>query len=175
MEMAEQAPKQQFSVKNGTIFKKSPVGLDKWLPAMWLLTSCKNGISSYEIARDLGVTEKTAWFMDHRIRLAMRAKSFDAKLCGEIEADETFIGGNIKKMHKRSRRKIQAVNDGNWGKTVVLGLLQRNGEVRAMVAPNRRQKHVHGHVRTHVEPGSTLYTDETRVHRNSVASSFTSL
>jgi transposase-like protein len=132
---------------------------------MWLVSNCKNGISSYEIARDLGVTQKTAWFMDHRIRLAMRAKSFDSKLCGEIEADETFVGGKIKNMHKRSRRKIQAVNDGNWGKTVVLGLLQRRGDVRAMVAPNRKERYVHTHVRTHVETGSSLYTDEARVYK----------
>ncbi|MBV9155503.1 MAG: IS1595 family transposase [Acidobacteriaceae bacterium] len=91
-------PRQQFSVKNGTIFEESPVGLDKWLPAMWLVTNCKNGISSYEIARDLGVTQKTAWFMDHRIRLAMRAKSFESKLCGEIEADETYVGGKVRNM-----------------------------------------------------------------------------
>ncbi len=159
-------PKQQFSVKNGTIFEESPVGLDKWLPAMWLVTNCKNGISSYEIARDLGVTQKTAWFMDHRIRLAMRAKSFDSKLCGEIEADETFIGGKVRNMHKRSKRRIKANNDGNWGKTVVLGLLERNGHVRAMVAPSRKTPHVRNHVLENVEPGSALYTDEADVYKH---------
>jgi transposase-like protein len=158
-------PKQQFSVKNGTIFEESPIGLDKWLPAMWLVTSCKNGISSYEIARDLGVTQKTAWFMDYRIRLAMRAQSFDPKLCGEIEADETFIGGKVRNMHSGSKRRIKADTAGNWGKTVVLGLLQRNGEARAIVAPNRKDRYIHGHVRANVEPGSTLYTDQAAVYR----------
>src|SRR5262245_50251740 len=81
--------KKQFSVKVGTIFEDSPLGLDKWLPAMWMIVNCRNGISSYEIARSLGVTQKTAWFMLHRIRLAMQSKSF-AKLDGEIEVDETF-------------------------------------------------------------------------------------
>ncbi len=159
-------PKQQFSVKNGTIFEESPVGLDKWLPAMWLVTNCKNGVSSYEIARDLGVTQKTAWFMDHRIRLGMRARSFDSKLCGEIEADETFIGGKVKYMHKHSKRKLKAANHGNWGKTVVLGLLQRDGHVRAMVAPNRKTPHVRKHVLDNVEPGSALYRDEADVYRH---------
>jgi transposase-like protein len=159
-------PKQQFSVKNGTIFEESPVGLDKWLPAMWLVTNCKNGISSYEIARDLGVTQKTAWFMDHRIRLAMRAKSFDTKLCGEVEADETFVGGKVRNMHKRSKRLMKANREGNWGKTIVLGLLERNGQVRAMVAPNRQERHIHSHVRANVEFGSHLYTDEPAAYKN---------
>src|SRR5438876_10060701 len=86
-------PRRQFSVKVGTIFEDSPLGLDKWLPALWMLANCKNGISSYELGRDLKVTQKTAWFMLSRIRLAMQAKSFAAKLDGEVEADETFIGG----------------------------------------------------------------------------------
>lgn len=152
-------PKQQFSAKVGTIFEDSALGLDKWLPAVWLVTNCKNGISSYELSRDLGVTQKSGWFMLHRIRLAMQARSFD-KLAGEVEADETFIGGKVNNMHSKSSRKRKARNAELWGKTVVLGLLERNGDVRAAVAPNRRKEHVHGHVRMHVEPGSTLYTDE---------------
>lgn len=103
-------PKQQFSVKVGTIFEDSPFGLDKWLPAAWLVTNCKNGISSYELSRDLKVTQRTAWFMLHRVRHAMRLLSFE-KLDGEIQADETFIGGKINNMHKKSKRKIKAVND----------------------------------------------------------------
>lgn len=156
-------PKQQFSAKVGTIFEDSPIGLDKWLPAAWLIMTCKNGISSYELSRDLGVTQKTAWFLLHRVRLAMQAESF--KLSGEIEGDETFIGGKVRNMHKRSKRKIEAMNDGNWGKTVVLGLLERKGHVRAMVAPNRKTRHVHSHVLQNVEPGSALYTDEADVYK----------
>jgi transposase-like protein len=133
-------PKQQFSVKVGSIFEDSPIGLDKWLPAAWLVTNCKNGISSYELASDLQVTQRTAWFMLHRVRHAMRALSFDKKLTGEVEADETLVGGKVKNMHKKAKRRAKA-HDGNyWGKSVVLGLLERNGQVRAMVAPNR-QKH----------------------------------
>src|SRR6266700_4962558 len=92
----------QFSVKVGTIFEDSPLGLDKWLTAVWLITNCKNGISSYEISRHLGVTQKTAWFMIHRIRVAMDSGSF-LKLEGEVEADETWIGGDAKNMHQAKR------------------------------------------------------------------------
>jgi transposase-like protein len=152
-------PKQQFSVKVGTIFEDSPIGLDKWLPAAWLVTNCKNGISSYELARDLKVTQRTAWFMLHRLRHAMRVLSFE-KMSGEIEADETFIGGKIQNMHKRARRKAQAKDGENWGKTVVLGLLQRDGEVRAAVAPSRKKRPIHEHVLVHVAPGAVIYTDE---------------
>jgi hypothetical protein len=115
-------PKRQFTVKVGTIFEDSPLGLDKWLPAVWLVTNCKNGISSYELSKSLGVTQKSAWFMLHRVRLAMQSQSFE-KLSGEVEADETFIGGKTRFMHKGSKRKIKAGTDGNFGKTVVLGLL----------------------------------------------------
>jgi transposase-like protein len=158
-------PKQQFSVKVGTIFEDSPIGLDKWLPATWLVTNCKNGISSYELAKDLGVTQRTAWFMLHRVRHAMRVLSFE-KMTGEIEADETFVGGKVKFMHKKSKRKLKAVNDGNWGKSVVLGLLQRDGNVRAMVSPNRKTGHIRANVLANVEPGATLYTDEADVYQH---------
>ncbi len=158
-------PKQQFTVKLGTIFEDSPLGLDKWLPAVWLVTNCKNGISSYELSKDLGVTQKSAWFMLHRVRLAMKAQSFDKKLTNEVEADETFIGGKVKNMHRKSKRRLSAVNDGNWGKTVVLGLLEREGHVRAMVAPNRKTAHVHKNVLDNVELGAALYTDEADVYK----------
>ncbi|MGH9344995.1 MAG: IS1595 family transposase [Terriglobia bacterium] len=157
-------PKRQFSVKVGTIFEDSPIGLDKWLPAVWLITSCRNGVSSYELARDLNVTQRTAWFMLHRVRHAMRVLSFE-KMFGEIEADETFIGGKVKNMYKRSKRRIKANNDGNWGKTVVLGLLQRNGEARAIVAPNRKTAPVHGNVLDNVERGTPLYSDRADVYK----------
>jgi transposase-like protein len=152
-------PKQQFSVKVGTIFEDSAIGLDKWLPAVWLVTSCKNGISSYELSKDLGVTQRTAWFMLHRVRHAMRVLSGE-KLRGEIEADETFVGGKVTNMHRKSKRKAQSKDGENWGKTVVLGLLQRSGEVRAAVAPNRKKRAVHENIASHVAPGSTLYTDD---------------
>jgi hypothetical protein len=152
-------PKQQFTVKVGTIFEDSPIGLDKWLPATWLVTNCKNGISSYELSRDLKVAQRTAWFMLHRIRHAMRLLSFD-KFEGETEADETFIGGKVKNMHKRSRRHKSAVNDGNSGKSVVLGLLHREtGEVRAKVA-SRNERAVYGNLKGNVAPGAKLYRDD---------------
>jgi transposase-like protein len=152
-------PKQQFTVKVGTIFEDSPLSLDKWLPAVWLVTNRKNGISSYELAKDLGVTQKSAWFMLHRVRLAMQSQSFE-RLSGEVEADETFVGGNVRNMHKKSKRRIKAKEDGMWGKSVVLGLLQRNGEVRAAVAPSRQRKHIEPHLMNNLERTVRLYTDE---------------
>jgi transposase-like protein len=113
-------PRRQFSAKVGTIFEDSPIGLDKWLCAMWMVGSCKNGVSSYEIHRTIGVTQKSAWFMLHRIRLAM--KQMDApKLSGEVEGDETFIGGKVDNMHKKSKRRKIAKNSENYGKSVILG------------------------------------------------------
>ncbi len=98
--------RQQFSVKVGTIFEDSPLGLDKWIPCLWLLANAKNGISSYEVARSLGVTQKTAWFMLGRIRLAMRTKSFETKFAGAIEADETYVGGKASNMHQSKRMRL---------------------------------------------------------------------
>src|ERR1022692_419313 len=157
--------KRQFSAKSGTIMEDSPIGLSKWLPAIWMICGCKNGISSYEIGRDRGVSQKTAWFMLHRIREAMDKGTIE-KLSGEIEADETFIGGAVGNMHRKSKRCIKAKNDGNWGKTIVLGLLQRDGRVRAAVAPSRRRHQVHSHITDNVEPGSKLYTDEFNSYDN---------
>lgn len=119
--------KKQFSVKVGTIFEQSPIGLDKWLLAVWLISNAKNGISSYEIHRAIGVTQKTAWFMLHRIRLAMETGSIE-KLSGNVEVDETFIGGKAKNMHKHKREAI-IKGRGSVGKTAVMGLLERNGKV----------------------------------------------
>jgi transposase-like protein len=117
-------PKRQFSVKVGTIFEDSPIGLDKWFTAAWMVANCKNGVSSYEIQRDLGVTQKTAWFMLHRLRLAMQSGTFE-KVAGQFEADETFIGGLARFMHKADReRKIKGT--GGAGKAVVMGILDRN-------------------------------------------------
>jgi transposase-like protein len=156
-ECKDKHPRRQFSVKVGTIFEDSPLGLDKWLPAIWMIANCKNGVSSHEMARSLGVTQKTAWFMLHRIRLAMQTGTFQ-KLSGEVEADETFIGGKFKNMH-RDRRQKKAAGRGAVGKVVVMGLLERNGEARTFVVPNNRRHTMQAKVREHVQPGSNLYTD----------------
>jgi transposase-like protein len=150
----------QFSVKVGSIYEDSPLGLDKWLTATWMITNCKNGISSYEIARDLGVTQKTAWFMLHRIRKAMQTSSFQRKLSGHVEVDETFIGGKARNMHKDKRAKLDRMGYDN--KTIVVGVLQRDGKVRTEVVKNRDSHTMHALVREHVEPGSSLTTDDYR-------------
>src|SRR3954451_19830798 len=122
------ACKRQFSVKVGTIFEDSPLGLDKWLPAVWLAANSKNGISSHELGRALGITQKSAWFMLHRIRLAMRDGAF-SMLTGEVEVDETYIGGKARNMHKGERRdKVRAGRAADH-KTVVVGMVERGGKV----------------------------------------------
>ncbi|HML18216.1 MAG TPA: IS1595 family transposase, partial [Bryobacteraceae bacterium] len=157
-------PKAQFSAKVGTIMEDSALGLDKWLAAIWMHTGMKNGVSSWEIHRSLGVSQKCAWHMLHRIRLAMKDERAE-KLSGEVEADETFVGGKIAHMHRTSKRYARAKSPGtNWDKTIVLGLLQREGNVRAAVAPSRMKHHVEPYLREHVEPGSKLYTDELPVY-----------
>lgn len=152
----------QFTAKTGTIFEDSPLGLDKWLLAMWQVVNCKNGVSSYEIARAAGVTQKTAWFMDHRIRVALGMATPD-KFSGHVEADETFIGGKARNMHKTTRaRKITGT--GGKDKTAVMGILERGADgkvskVRTTVIANRKKKAIQGEVRTHVEAGAALYSD----------------
>ena len=152
----------QFTAKTGTIFEDSPLGLDKWLLAMWQVVNCKNGVSSYEIHRAIGVTQKTAWFMDHRIRVALGMATPD-KFSGHVEADETFIGGKARNMHKASRtRKITGT--GGKDKTAVMGILERGtddetSKVRTTVIANRKKKAIQGEVRKHVEAGSALYSD----------------
>jgi len=153
-------PKQKFSLKVGTIFEDSPIPLEKWLPAVWLIVNCKNGISSYEIHRALGVTQKSAWFMMHRIRLAMQTKSF-LKLGGfgkEIEADESFIGGAARFMHKERRNRMITAR-GVKDKTAAFGILERGGEVRVFAVPSRKKKALQGHISEHVEEGAPVYTD----------------
>ena len=147
----------QFTAKTGTIFEDSPLGLDKWLVAMWQVVNCKNGISSYEIHRAIGVTQKTAWFMDHRIRLAVGMATSE-KLSGECEADETFIGGKARNMHL-SKRERRITGRGGKDKTAVLGILERGGRIRTKVVPSTRKKALQAEVRAHVEAGSALYTD----------------
>lgn len=150
--------KRQFSVKVGTIMEDSPITLDKWLMAMWLVTNCKNGISSYEVARDVKVTQKSAWFMLHRIRLAMQDDFFGSKLGGEVEVDETFIGGKARNMHL-SERKRRITATGTKDKTAVMGILERGGKVRASVVPSRRKAVLQEEVRKHVTAGAALYSD----------------
>lgn len=161
-------PKPQFSVKVGTIFEDSSLGLDKWMMAMWMIANCKNGVSSCEVARDLGITQKSAWHMLQRIRLAMRVGSFE-KLSGHVEVDETFIGGRARNMHRGALAKRVAEfatpytgRNQNIGKVAVIGLLQRNGEVRTKVLPNVKRHAIHGEVTKHVETGSTVYSDALR-------------
>lgn len=158
--------KQKFSLKVGTVFEDSPIPLEKWLPAVWLLCNCKNGVSSYEIHRALGVTQKSAWFMLHRIRLAVQSKSF-VKLGGSensVEVDETFIGGKARNMHK-SKRERMITGRGTAGKVVVMGALQRNSKeghskVMAEVVENRHVETLQDVVKKNVAKGSTLYSDE---------------
>lgn len=151
--------KYEFGVKKGTIFEDSPIKLSKWLPALWIYSASKKGRSSHQLAKDLGVTQKTAWFMSHRIRLAMQAESFDAPLSGEVEADETFIGGKERNKHESKRLHL---GRGAIGKTAVMGLLERHGEVRARTVPNIRKGTLQESVREHVAPGSTVYSDALR-------------
>ena len=129
-------PKAQFSVKVGTIFEDSPLGLDKWLPAMWMIANCKNGISSANFTAPSGVTQKTAWFMLHRIRLAMQDEGTGGKLGGEVEVDETFIGGKARNMHKDEARAREWQRNGRQSKAVV-GIVERGGKVRAVIPHER--------------------------------------
>lgn len=151
-------PRRQFSIKVGTIFEDSPLGLDKWLTAVWMITNCKNGVSSYEVHRAIGVTQKTAWFMVHRIRLAMQTESFADQMSGEVEADETFIGGKSRNMH-RDKRARRITGTGGKDKAMVMGILERGGTVRAGVLPDRTKKTLQAQIKKHVLVGSTLYTD----------------
>jgi transposase-like protein len=155
--------KRQFSVKVGTIFEDSPIGFDKWLPAIWLIANSKNSISSCEVARALGVTQKTAWFMLHRIRLAMEARSF-AKLSGTVEVDETFVGGQAKFMHSRIRKQ-RLTGRGGADKPAIQGAVQRGGPVKAEVIDGDLDgPRLQGNVRRWVATGSAVYTDEARAY-----------
>ena len=148
----------KFSLKVGTIFEDSPLSLAKWLPAVWMLAACKNGMSSYELGRALGVTQKTAWFMFHRIRKAMQSGTFMKQLSGEVEVDETFIGGKARNMHI-AQRKRRITGTGGKDKTAVMGILERGGQICTIVIPNRKKKELQTEVKKHVQAGSALYTD----------------
>jgi transposase-like protein len=150
-------PKPRFTLKTGTIFEDSPIALEKWLPAVWMLLNCKNGISSWELHRALGVTQKTAWFMLHRIRLAAQNKTFN-KLAGEVEVDETFIGGKARNM-RAAERAERIHGRGPDGKTIGAAVLERGGTVRARVCSTRRKPELQALVRENVEAGSSVYSD----------------
>lgn len=158
LRMAMQHLPQAVFGKGGTIFADSPLPLDKWLTAMWLISNSKNGISSYAIHRGVGVTQKTAWFMLQRIRLAMQTKSF-RKLQGEVEVDETYIGGLARNMHAH-RREQKIKGTGGDGKVAVMGLLERHGEVKTKVIPDTQTRTLQNQVHKHVKPGAELFTDQ---------------
>ena len=153
----EKHDRQKFSLKVGTIFEDSPIGLEKWLPAMWLAVNCKNGISSYEVHRALGVTQKTAWFMLQRIRLAMQESG--GKLCGEIEVDETFIGGKARNMHA-SKRRQKITSRGPKDKAIVFGMVERGGKVRASAVVSNQREDLQAAIRECVEAGAAIFSDE---------------
>jgi transposase-like protein len=158
---SERHPRRQFSVKVGTIMEDSPIALEKWLPATWMILNAKNGISSCEIDRALGVTQKSAWFMLHRIRLAQQGKH-GGKLGASgngVEIDETFIGGKARNMHKAKRERV-ITGTGGRDKEIVFGMKERGGEVRVMHVERRTKKELQAHVREHIEAGTAIFSDE---------------
>lgn len=158
-------PQRKFTLKTGTIFEDSPLGFDKWLPVVWMIANCKNGVSSWEIHRAIGVTQKTAWFMLQRVRLAMQDEDTGGKLGGEVEVDETFIGGKARNMskHRREKKGISQLTS-MASKAAVMGLLERHPEkgkskMRLKTLENRKRDALLGEVRSNVEAGSTVHTD----------------
>lgn len=159
--------KKQFTVKVGTIFEDSPIGLDKWMTAVWMICNCKNGISSYELHRAIGVTQKSAWFMLHRIREAMKNETF-CKIGGDeggpVEVDETFVGGRVKNMHRNKRPKgtgVTGIPVGHTAKAIVIGMLERNTrQVRARVIPDVKRETLQNEILDKIEKKSTVYTDQ---------------
>ena len=151
----------QFSVKLGTIFEDSPIGLDKWFTAMWMLTSCKNGVSSYEIARATGMSQKSAWFVLQRLRYMLKATNpRPMGSPGVVEVDETYIGPKPKNMHTSKRRKLQLAENGMVTKTTVMGMLDRTTrEVRAKVIPNVKRETLQAEILKNVGFASKVYTD----------------
>ncbi len=153
--------KKQFSVKVGTIMEDSAVSLDKWLCAIWMVANCKNGVSSYEIHRGIGVTQKSAWFMLHRIRLAMKAGGIDFPFSGSgpFEADETYVGGKIGNKHLRVRKTLGGSGNKSGAKAIVMGIMERGGRVRAKSIPDATGATLRGEVEANLNPGATIYTD----------------
>jgi transposase-like protein len=162
----------QFSVKVGTIFEESPIALKSWLMAMWMIANCRNGISSYEIARALGITQKSAWFMLHRIRLAMKTQNpapMGQGIKNAVEIDETFIGGKPKNMHRKRRLALGQEDH----KTIVMGMLTRNTrEVRAKVIPNVKRDTLQAEILKNVGFGTHVYTDQHVGYQNMDRSRF---
>jgi hypothetical protein len=152
--------KAQFSVKVGTIMEDSAIGLDKWLVAIWMQTNSRNGVSSWEVHRAIGITQKCAWHMLHRIRLAMQDDLTGGMLGGEVEVDETFIGGKARNMHKDRKRRVQKEGRNIGGKSIVIGMLERKGKIRTSVVPDRGKAVMQQHVRAHIEKGSQIHSDE---------------
>ena len=151
----------QFSLKLGTVFEDSALGLDKWMTGFWMLVNCKNGVSSCELARTLGITQKAAWFMLQRLRLALQDDFFGSKMGGpgsEVEVDESFIGGKARNMHL-SERKRRITGTGTEDKTAVMGILERGGKIRTSMVPSRRKRVLQDEVRKHVTAGTALYSD----------------
>lgn len=172
----------QFSVKVGTMMEDSPLSLTKWFPALWMIVNCKNGISSYELGRDLGVSQKSSWFMLQRLRLALRSGSLE-KMGGDggpVEADETFVGPNPRKMHKdRRERMMQKVSENygfkarTVGKTIVMGMLDRDArKVRASVIPDVKRSTLQEQILNNVKGGTKVYTDEHPAYKYALADKF---
>lgn len=172
-------PRQKFSLKVGTVFEDSPIGLEKWIPAAWMLSNMRNGVSSYELSRSLGVTQKTAWFMLHRIRKAMEVTGDAPKLGGKnqtVQVDETFIGGQPKNFHaerrERMRREVRServqMYNGTYGHQIsVMGMMDKDSrEIRAKVVPNVRREVLQKEILATIEWGSTLHTDEARSYKS---------
>ena len=165
--------KKQFTAKVGTIFEDSPISLDKWMMAMWMIANCKNGVSSYEMARSIGITQKSAWFMLHRLRKAMETNAFNGPLGGTsapVEVDESFVGGDPKFFHKSRREKMrkevrtertQEYQNRYTHKTSVIGMLDRESrQIRAKVVPNVKRETLQNEILATIKPGSKVYTDQ---------------
>jgi transposase-like protein len=148
----------QFTLKLGTVFEDSPLGLDKWMIGYWMLCNCKNGVSSVEIHKAIGITQKSAWFMLQRLRLAMQDDFYGSKLGGEVEVDESFIGGKARNMHI-SKRKRRITGTGSSDKAMVMGILERGGKIRTTVVESRKKRALQDEVRKHVTAGAALYSD----------------
>ena len=154
--------RKRFSIRVGTIFEDSKLSLQKWLIAIYLVTSHKKGVASTTLAKDLGITQKSAWFVLQRLRHAAKTRSFNKHLSGDVEVDETFIGGKEKNKHAKDRK---GGTQGGAGKPVVLGMLERGGDIRAMHVPNLQSRNVKAVINEHVERGSYVHTDEHRSFR----------
>lgn len=152
--------RKDFTIITGTVFGESKVSLQKWFTAIYLLSTTSKGISSVQLAKHVGVTQKTGWFMDHRIRKALKENG--GQLFGVCEADETYVGGLAKAMHADKRAKQ---GTGGVGKAIVMGIVQRGGSVKAGVIEKTDSPTLHGQIHKHVEPGTTIYTDSWRGYR----------